>query len=63
MVEHPTRDFGSGHVLAVRGLKPRIRLHADGAESAWDSLCPSPAPSPSFSLSKYTTKLQKIITF
>ena len=31
-------DFGSGHVLMVRGVKPRIRLCTDSVETAWDSL-------------------------
>ena len=39
-VEHPTLDFGSGHDLVVRGIESHIRLCADGAEPAWDSLSP-----------------------
>ena len=37
-VEHPTLDFGSGYYLTIREFKPHIRLYADSAESAWDSL-------------------------
>ena len=40
-VEHLTLDFGSGHDLVVRGIESHIRLCADGAEPAWDSLSPS----------------------
>ena len=31
-------DFGSGHDLTVHEFEPRIRLCADSAEPAWDSL-------------------------
>ena len=37
-VGRPTLGLGSGHDLTVHGLEPRTRLHADCAESAWDSL-------------------------
>ena len=40
-VEHLTLDFGSSHDLTVPGIKPRVRLWADSAEPAWDSLSPS----------------------
>ena len=36
-VECATLDFGSGHDLMVRGVKPHFGLCADIAESAWDS--------------------------
>ena len=40
--------FGSGHDLTVPGFEPSIRLSADSAELAWDSLSPSlSAPPPS----------------
>ena len=46
-VKRPTLDFGSGHYLKVHEIKPRIRLCADSAEHAWDSLSPSlSAPRP-----------------
>ena len=36
--ERPTLDFSSGLDLRVGGFESRIRLCADSAESAWDSL-------------------------
>ena len=39
-VEHLTLDFGSGHNLMIRGIEPRVRLCADSAEPALDSLFP-----------------------
>ena len=44
-LKHLTLGFGSGHDLTVCGFEPRIGLHANSAEPAWDSLslCPSPA--------------------
>ena len=51
-VKRPTRDFGSGHGLTVRGFEPHIRLCADGAELAWDSLSFPLSLSLSLSLSK-----------
>ena len=45
-VKHLTPDFISGHDLTVHGIKPRIGLHADGEECAWDSLPPSLCPYP-----------------
>ena len=46
-VKHPSLDLSSGHDLMVREFEPRIRLCADSAEPAWDSLTPSlSAPSP-----------------
>ena len=40
-VECPTLDFGSGHDLIVPEFEAHIRLRADSAEPAWDSLSPS----------------------
>ena len=40
-VECPALDLGSGRDLTGREIEPRIRLHADRAEPAWDSLPPS----------------------
>ena len=37
-VKHLTLDFSSRHGLMVHEFKPRIGLHADGAEPAWDSV-------------------------
>ena len=37
-VERPTLGFSSGHDLTVHEFEPRVGLHADGAEPAWDSL-------------------------
>ena len=55
-VKHRTLDFGSGRGLAVRGIKPRIRLYAESEEPAWDSLSPPLSAPPllvlSLSLSK-----------
>ena len=38
LVKCLTLDFGSGHDLTVRGFEPCVRLCADSAEPAWDSL-------------------------
>ena len=54
-VKHLALDFSSSHDLTVREFEPRIRLWADGAEPAWDSLSLSlsaPLPAHSLSLSK-----------
>ena len=40
-VKHQTLDLGSGHDLAVHGIKLRVGPHADSAEPAWDSPSPS----------------------
>ena len=40
-VMHLTLGFGSGHDLIVCGINPCVRVHADSAEPAWDSLSPS----------------------
>ena len=46
-VEHPALDFGSGRDLTVCGFKPHIRLRADTADPAWNSLSlPLSAPPP-----------------
>ena len=37
-VKHLTLGFGSGHDLTVRGFESCIRLCAESAEPAWDSL-------------------------
>ena len=41
LVKRPTPGFGSGHDLMVREFESHIRLGADSAEPAWDSLSPS----------------------
>ena len=44
-----TLGFGSGRDLTVCEFEPRVRLCADSAEPAWDSLSPSlsaPPPPP-----------------
>ena len=41
LVKHPTLGFGSGQDLKVHEFEPHVRLFADGAEPAWDSLSPS----------------------
>ena len=40
-VKSLTLDAGSGHDLRVHGIKPCVRLCADSAKPAWDSLSPS----------------------
>ena len=37
-VKCPTLDLGSGHDLMVREFELCVRLCADSAEPAWDSL-------------------------
>ena len=44
-------DFGSGHDLMVRGIEPHVRIWADSAEPAWDSLSPSLSAPPPLMLS------------
>ena len=39
VVKRPTLGFGSGHDITVCEFEPRIGLHTDSAEPAWDSLC------------------------
>ena len=41
-------DFSSGHNLIVRELEPHLRLFADSAEPAWDSLFSSLSTPPPF---------------
>ena len=49
-VEHQTLGFSLGHDLAVCEFEPLIRLHAGGAEPAWDSVSlPNSLLSPSHS--------------
>ena len=51
-VKHLTLGFGSSHDLMVLEFESHIRLCADSAEPALDSLSPSLLPLPcSFSLS------------
>ena len=45
-VRRPSLGFGSGHDRRVCEFEPRIRLRADHAELAWDSVslsCSAPA--------------------
>ena len=60
LVEPPTPDFGPGHDLKVHEFEPRIGLHADSTEPAWDSLSPSLCLPPIHSLSKINKTLEKI---
>ena len=61
MVKCPSLDFSSGHDFLVHEFEPHIRLYADGAEPAWDSVsfCPSPAHALSLSVSKINKKTLK----
>ena len=51
LVKQMTLDFSSGHDLLVQEFEPRVRLHANSVEPAWDS--------PSLSLSPATLPLSK----
>ena len=51
-----TFGFGSGHDLPVRGIESHVRLCADSAEPAWDSLSPSLSAPPLLSLSLFLSK-------
>ena len=51
LVKRQTFDIGSGHDLTVGEFDPCIRLCADSAEPASDSLSPSLCPSPTHALS------------
>ena len=53
LVKRLTLDFGSGHDPMVCEFEPHVRLGADCAEPAWDSLslCFSLCPSPAYALS------------
>ena len=48
LVKHMTLDFSSGHDLTVYETRPHVRLWADSAEPAWDSLSPSVSAPPPF---------------
>ena len=65
--KHPTLDFSSGHDLTVREFEPRIRLCANNAEPARDSLSPSLSDPPllalCISLKINENKLKKKKTF
>ena len=58
-VEHLTLDFSSGHDLTVCGIKSHVRLCADSAEPAGDSLSPSLCLCPSPTLSHSRKKQKK----
>ena len=52
-VKRLTLDFDSCHDLTVGEFEPRVRLCADSAEPAWDSLSPSlPLSLPSLKINK-----------
>ena len=66
-VKRLTLDLGSGHDLMAGEFQPHVRLCADSAEQAWDSLslslsAPPPTGTFSFSLSqnKERNKLKKM---
>ena len=40
-VKCQTLDFTTGHDLEAHEIQPRVRLRADSAAPAWDSLFPS----------------------
>ena len=51
-VKRPTHDLGPGQDLTVNGIEPHIGGHADGVETAWNSLSlPLPLPLHSLTLS------------
>ena len=56
-VKHPILDLTSGHDLMVHEIEPLVRLCADGAEPAWDSLsaplCPLSVLSLSLKINKH----------
>ena len=52
LVECPTLGFSSSHDLVVCGIEPWVRLLANSAEPAWDSLSLSLSASPLLSLSQ-----------
>ena len=60
VVKHPTTDFGSGHDLMVHEIEPHIRLCADSAEPAWDSLSPSLSALPPLVISR-SLKINKLM--
>ena len=55
-VKRPTLDFGSDHDLMVSEFKPHIRLCADSAGTAWDSLSSSVSAPPPFTFSVSLSK-------
>ena len=55
-VKRPTIGFSSGHDLTFLEFEPHIGLHADSAESAWDSLSVSLSAPPLLSLSVSLSK-------
>ena len=58
-VKCPTLGFGSGHDLMIHEFKPHVRLCADGAEPAWDSLSLSLFAPPLLALS-LSLKINKL---
>ena len=62
-VKHPTLNLGSGGDLMVCEFEPHVKLCADGAEPAWDSLslflCPSPTCTCSHAQKKYLYRYRK----
>ena len=59
-VEHPILGFGM--ISRFRGFEPRVRLCADSAEPAWDSLSLSLCPSPAYAVS-LSLKINKLFFF
>ena len=59
LVKHPTLDFGSGHDLTVRGIKPHVGLHVDSMDPTWDSLSAPPPLMLMLSLSQNKLKKKK----
>ena len=57
-VKRPTLDFGSGRDLRVHECEPHVRLCADSAEPAWDSLSPSLSAPPPLMLSVFLSLSQ-----
>ena len=59
LVKPLTLGFGLGHSLTVCEFEPHVRLHADSAEPAWDSLSPSLSAPPLLTLSVSLSKINK----
>ena len=57
-VKLPNLGFISGHDLRVCGFEPCVRLQAESAEPAWDSLSPSLSAPPLLVLSLKVNKLK-----
>ena len=55
-VKRPTLGVGSGHDLTVREFESLVRLCADSAEPAWDSLSSSLSAPPLLMLSLKISK-------